>query len=92
MSEGYSLLIFPEGKRTDQGEINRFQAGVGMIASKLGFPVVPVRLVGLDRILHQRWKFPKSGRGRVVFGPPMSLTGGDYAALAAQVEESVRRL
>ena len=69
MGEGYSLLIFPEGKRTDEGEINRFQAGVGMIASKLGFPVVPVRLEGLDRILHQRWKFPQRGRGRVAFGP-----------------------
>jgi long-chain acyl-CoA synthetase len=92
MGEGYSLLIFPEGKRTDAGEINRFQAGVGMIASKLGFPVVPVRLEGLDRILHQRWKFPQRGRGRVAFGPPMSLTGSDYAALAAQVEDAVRNL
>ena len=27
--EGYSVLIFPEGKRTEAGEINRFQPGVG---------------------------------------------------------------
>ena len=90
--EGYSVLIFPEGKRTAAGEINRFQAGVGMIASKLGVPVVPVRLEGLDRILHQSWKFPARGRGRVAFGKPMSLTGSDYAALARQVEEAVRQL
>ena len=90
--EGYSVLIFPEGKRTAAGEINRFQAGVGMIASKLGVPVVPVRLEGLDRILHQSWKFPARGRGRVAFGKPISLTGSDYAALARQVEEAVRQL
>jgi long-chain acyl-CoA synthetase len=92
LSEGNSLLIFPEGKRTDAGEINPFRAGVGMIASKLGVPVVPVRLDGLDRILHQTWKAPQRGPGRVAFGPPISLTGSDYAALARQVEEAVRRL
>ena len=31
--EGYSILIFPEGKRTDRGEINPFQPGVGMLHS-----------------------------------------------------------
>jgi long-chain acyl-CoA synthetase len=92
LGDGYSLLIFPEGKRTEGGEINRFQAGVGMIASKLGVPVVPVRLEGLDRILQQHWKFPRRGRGRVTFGPAMFLTGNDYAALAKEVEEAVRRL
>jgi long-chain acyl-CoA synthetase len=90
--DGFSVLIFPEGKRTDTGEINRFQAGVGMIASKLDVPVVPVRLEGLDRILHHSWKFPGRGRARVAFGRPMSLTGSDYAALARRVEEAVRDL
>jgi long-chain acyl-CoA synthetase len=92
IGEGYSILIFPEGKRTDAGEINPFRAGVGMIASRLGVPVVPVKLDGLDRILHQKWKFPKRGRARVAFGAPMFLTGTDYAALARDVEEAVRLL
>ena len=90
MGEGYSLLIFPEGRRTEKGEINPFQPGVGMIASRLDVPVVPVRLEGLDRILHHSWKFPKRGNARVVFGKPMLLKGNDYAALAARVEEAVR--
>ena len=50
--DGWSILIFPEGKRTEHGEIVRFQPGVGMIASRLGLPVVPIRIEGLDRILH----------------------------------------
>jgi long-chain acyl-CoA synthetase len=89
---GYSLLIFPEGRRTEKGEINRFQPGVGMIASRLDVPVVPVRIEGLDRILHHTWKFPVRGRASVAFGPAMSLKGNDYAALARQVEEAVRQL
>jgi long-chain acyl-CoA synthetase len=92
LGDGYSVLIFPEGRRTENGEIGRFQPGVGMIAARLDAPVVPVRLEGLDRILHHTWKFPVRGRARVLFGPPMSLKGNDYAANAALVEEAVRSL
>lgn len=92
VDEGYSILIFPEGKRTDHGEIITFQPGVGMIAARLGLPVVPVRLSGLDRILHHSWKSPVRGPAGVQFGPPISLQGNDYAQLAAQVEAAVRHL
>lgn len=88
--QGFSLLIFPEGKRTDKGEINRFLPGIGMIASRLDVPVVPVRLDGLDRILHQSWKFPQRGPGRVTFLAPILLKGNDYSELAGQVEAAVR--
>jgi long-chain acyl-CoA synthetase len=90
--DGYSILIFPEGKRTQQGEINRFMPGVGMIASRLGVPVVPVRLEGLDTVLHPKMKFPRRGPVRVAFGPPLRLSGDDYAGLAAEVEQAVRAL
>jgi long-chain acyl-CoA synthetase len=92
VESGHSLLIFPEGKRTEAGEIIPFKAGVGMIASRLEIPVVPVRLEGLDRILHQSWSFPRRGRARVTFGAPMLLTGNDYAAVAGKVEAAVRAL
>jgi long-chain acyl-CoA synthetase len=92
LESGYSVLIFPEGKRTDAGEIDRFRPGIGMIASKLEVPVVPVRVEGLDRILHHTWKMAKPGRARVAFGEPMHLAGDDYEALAARVEQAVRKL
>jgi long-chain acyl-CoA synthetase len=89
---GYSILIFPEGKRTRAGEINRFQPGVAMMASRLDVPVVPVRLEGLDRILHSSAYFPTVGRGRCTFGRPMSLSGHDYQSLALQIEDAVKLL
>jgi long-chain acyl-CoA synthetase len=92
IAEGYSVLIYPEGRRTEAGEISRFQPGVGMIAARLDVPVVPVRLEGLDRILHHSWRFPARGIGSVRFGRPMSLKGNDYAALAAEIEAAVRGL
>jgi long-chain acyl-CoA synthetase len=91
-SDGWSVLIFPEGKRTMNGEINPFRPGIGMIGARLGLPVVPVRLVGLDRVLHQKAKMATPGRARVIFGAALSLQGDDYAALARQVEEAVRKL
>ncbi|OGA84990.1 MAG: hypothetical protein A3G27_12080 [Betaproteobacteria bacterium RIFCSPLOWO2_12_FULL_66_14] len=92
LEDGHSVLIFPEGKRTDRGEIDRFRPGIGMIASRLGVPVVPVRLDGLDKVLHHTWRMARPGRVRVAFGPPMRLTGEDYEALAGQVEDAVRDL
>ncbi|HWE49200.1 MAG TPA: AMP-binding protein [Bryobacteraceae bacterium] len=91
-SDGYSIVIFPEGRRTDAGEIQPFQAGVGMLAARLGIPVVPVRLEGLDRILHKSAKMATPGRARVKFGPPLYLEGSDYPALARHIEEAVRNL
>jgi long-chain acyl-CoA synthetase len=92
ISRGTSILIYPEGRRTQAGEIGRFQPGVAMIAARLEVPVVPVRLDGLDRILHQTWRFPKRGKARVTFAAPMSLKGHDYPALAADVEAAVRAI
>ena len=92
VTDGFSILIYPEGRRAPEGEIGRFLPGVGMIGSRLGVPVVPVRLGSLDKILGADAYFPTRGRARCAFGAPISLTGNDYAALALQVEEAVRSL
>ena len=92
ISDGFSILIFPEGKRTEQGEIAPFRPGVGMMASKLGVDVIPVRLDGVDRVLHQKWKMAKPGHVSVSFGTPMRLSGDDYVKLASKVEDAVRKL
>lgn len=91
-NDRWCVLIFPEGRMTREGEIAPFQPGVGMIASKLGIPVVPIRIDGLHRVLHRTWKMARMGRVRIAFGPPLHLSGEDYLALAKQVEEAVRKL
>jgi long-chain acyl-CoA synthetase len=92
VSEGESLLIFPEGRRALEGEIDRFRAGVALIASRLGIPVIPVRLVGIDKVLHTKWKMAKPGSVTVKFGAPLLLEGDDFEALARRVEDAVRGL
>ena len=89
---GFSVLIFPEGVRSDSGDIKPFRGGIGMIGSRLGLPVIPVRLDGVDRVLHTSWKMARPGRVSVTFGRPIRLSGDNYAELAAQVEQAVRDL
>jgi len=91
-SGGWSVLIFPEGVRAATGDIKPFRGGIGMIASRLDVPVIPVRLDGLDRVLHPTWFMVRPGQVRVAFGAPLRLRGEDYAGLAHQVEKQVRSL
>ncbi len=91
-SAGDCPLIFPEGRMTDAGEIAPFQPGVGMLASKLEIPVVPIRIAGLDRVLHKTWRMAQPGRVHVAIGKPLLLRGSDYRQLGRQVEEALRAL
>jgi 1-acyl-sn-glycerol-3-phosphate acyltransferase len=88
----WCVLIFPEGRMSSDGGISPFQPGIGMMASKLGIPVVPIRIDGLHRVLHPSWKMARMGRVRIAFGEALHLVGTDYLDLARQVEEAVRKL
>lgn len=61
VSNGFSILIFPEGQISHSDEILPFQPGVGLLASRLNLPVVPVRLKGLGEVLHPTWHYGASG-------------------------------
>ena len=92
LADQHSLLIFPEGRRSETGAIGAFRPGIGMIASKLGASVVPVRIDGLQHVLGVGWHMARPGRVRVAFGAPLRLVGDDYEALAKIVESAVKEL
>lgn len=48
--KGYSLVIFPEGTRSKDGEIHRFHKGAFVLSKQLNVPIQPVLLVGLHEI------------------------------------------
>jgi 1-acyl-sn-glycerol-3-phosphate acyltransferase len=43
---GTSLIVFPEGKRTRDGQVSEFQEGAFRVAQQLEIPIVPVSIVG----------------------------------------------
>ena len=56
IQSGWSLLIYPEGTRSLDGTIQRFRGGVGLLATSLGVPVVPIHLEGAHSVMPKgRW-------------------------------------
>jgi long-chain acyl-CoA synthetase len=73
VDQGYCPLVFPEGKRTPDGTLQPFKSGVGLMATRLRTPVVPIHLAGLFEIysIHDSW--PRRGTVRVRIGAPLDL-------------------
>ncbi len=92
LGNGWSVFIFPEGKRRTTGNIATFQPGVGMLATQLNVPVIPVRIDGVDQILGEGWKMARPGRAYVSFGAPMQFSGNKYQDVALEIEKAVRTL
>jgi 1-acyl-sn-glycerol-3-phosphate acyltransferase len=49
IESGMSLIVFPEGKRTRDGRVSEFELGAFRLAQQLGFPLVPISIVGSFR-------------------------------------------
>jgi long-chain acyl-CoA synthetase len=73
MDRGYSVLIFPEGTETKDGEVQPFRAGIGLLASELNVPIVPVMLRGLFELKKKRQFFVRPGTVSVTFGEPITF-------------------
>ncbi|MBN2320597.1 MAG: AMP-binding protein [Acidobacteria bacterium] len=90
---GYSILVFPEGGRTPDGEMQCFQAGIGILATNLNMPVVPVRIDGLYDLKKSGEKFAHSGAVTVTIGESVRFDPGtDPAEIAKDLESRVAGL
>lgn len=90
---GFCPLVYPEGRLTPDGTLQRFQGGIGLMQQQLEVPVVPVYLEGLFEVMSVHDSWPRRGAARIAFGAPIAaLKGEEYARLAERVEESFRRM
>jgi long-chain acyl-CoA synthetase len=74
IDRGWSVLVFPEGVRTRTGQMSPFRAGIGLLATRLGVPVVPVRLDGLFERKVEDSKWARPGEIKVTIGTPVSFS------------------
>jgi 1-acyl-sn-glycerol-3-phosphate acyltransferase len=88
----WSILIFPEGEVSNSDNLLPFEAGVGMIATRLQLPVVPVRIEGTRRVWNRTSRLIRPGPVRVRFGPPLVFHGSNYRAMTRQVEQAIQAL
>jgi 1-acyl-sn-glycerol-3-phosphate acyltransferase len=94
---GHATIIFPEGSRTLDGELQPAQPGLGLVIAKTLAPVVPMRIFGAHKA------FPRGGKPRpftpitLVFGEPIYFTQDDlvgtgrdlYQRLSERVMERI---
>jgi 1-acyl-sn-glycerol-3-phosphate acyltransferase len=92
VQEGASLIVFPEGSRTNDGLVHRFKGGVFLLAIDTGLPIVPVSVSGSRTVMPKGRLMVCPARVRVTVHDPIStdgLTREDARGLADRVRTVV---
>jgi 1-acyl-sn-glycerol-3-phosphate acyltransferase len=71
LQDGAALMIFPEGERTADGQVQRFKPGAFRLAVSLGVPVLPVTITGADRAWPPGKLLPRPGRITITYHPAL---------------------
>jgi 1-acyl-sn-glycerol-3-phosphate acyltransferase len=71
---GGAFGIHPEGSRSRDGRLYRGRTGVAWLAIASGAPVVPVAILGTERVQPVGARFPRPGKVVVRFGEPLCFT------------------
>jgi 1-acyl-sn-glycerol-3-phosphate acyltransferase len=80
LRSGELFGLYPEGTRSPDGRLYRARPGVGWLALKSGLPVIPVAMIGTDRVLPPGRVVPRPGRIEIRIGKPMSFGRGEPEA------------
>ena len=97
---GGCTIIFPEGTRTSDGQLQPARSGVGLVIAKTLAPVVPIRVFGAFDAFPRNTKFPRRRTISLVIGQPLRFTSEDlrgdsrvvYQKLSDQVMSRIAAL
>ncbi|HEY3930664.1 MAG TPA: AMP-binding protein [Candidatus Koribacter sp.] len=90
---GFSILVFPEGRRSETGELGEFRSGVGMLAQRLNLPVLPMRIDGLKVLGRAKRHWAKKGEIVVRIGKPLAIDASMSAdGITRELREAVKVL
>src|SRR5215467_15408092 len=94
LGKGRSLVVFPEETRTRNGELSPFKKGAAMLASKTGFPILPVGIAGTRQVLPRGTWNAKRGRVVLCVGEPLAADPSTHARkeMTARMKDSVAAL
>ena len=93
IDRGFSVMIFPEGHETRDGQMQPFRNGIGLLTSELDVPVIPIRLDGLFELKQRRQFFVRPGTVTVTFGEPINFPPETTPeAITRELESAVRNL
>lgn len=87
---GQNIIIFPEGTRTDNGEVAEFKKTFAILSCELGVPVVPVSIKGAYDAMPKHCKFPRPFKIDVNYLPVMRPNEGEsYESFAERVRNVI---
>ena len=92
VEQGLSLVIFPEGTRSETGHVGIFKAGSFLLAIEAQLPIVPVSVDGTRRVMRKGRLMTCPGHATLVVHAPIetaSLQVSDARSLAKRVREVV---
>jgi 1-acyl-sn-glycerol-3-phosphate acyltransferase len=73
LANGQALIIYPEGKRSDDGKLGQAYSGAALLAVKSGAPIVPVGISGTRQLIGKKW-FLKRPKITLNIGQPFTLS------------------
>ena len=73
--ESHSLIVFPEGTRSEDAAVGRFKKGSFLVAIDAQLPVVPVSVAGSRHVMKKNRLMVCPGRVRLTVHPPIATTG-----------------
>jgi long-chain acyl-CoA synthetase len=73
LDHGYNVLVFPEGRESEDGKLQKFRPGIGLLVAESKVPVLPVGIRGLGEMKLGRQRWFRSGKLLVRVGAPITF-------------------
>ncbi len=94
---GNVLIIFPEGTRSQTGEMQAFKSGIGALLAGRDVSVLPCNVQGAFRAWPKGQRLPRPGKVRLIIGTPRNYAArgaekSDLCAIAADLHDAVNQL
>jgi long-chain acyl-CoA synthetase len=91
MDRGYNVIVFPEGRRSDDEQIQKFMSGSGLLWSELRCPALPIFLGGLGELKRTGENWFRSRQLSIHIGEPIAPPPADDPEQATEILESALR-
>jgi len=94
LDQGYSVLLYPEGKISENGTLLPLKEGAGLFATQMGVPIVPIKIEGMQEIFPYCVMLPrKIGSITVKIGEPMKFSRRDsYQEVTHKIHKALADL
>ena len=86
------VMIFPEGKRSSDGKLQKAYGGVGRLALKSKVPVLPFGIIDSYKVFPKGKLFPRLKRTEVVIGKPMIFKSGNPNQITREIMKEIAKL